>query len=184
MAQDKPEFMKNEIGIGTSWFPAYLFIQTETIDNYGIIASYHYKITPSFDVHMGVLYNTRIVVNNSSNLNDKGYFIGSHIGVSQNIFTIKRWSLYGALDFLYTYTMNEGEVYRPYFTTYENRFYSGLGLGTRFKLSSSLYVEMEFNHGYGYRHYKTVFEDNSVLIEKDWDWDAFKIFGLQLIYNF
>lgn len=183
-AQSNMDFKRNEIGIGTSWFPAYLIVQTETIDDYGIILSYHYKITPNFAIHTGVLYNTRIAINNSSNLNDKGYFIGSHIGVTQNIFTIKRWSWYGSLDFLYAYTINESEIHKPYFTTYENRFYAGPGLGTRFKMSSSIYTEMEFNLGYGYRHYKTVREDNLVIIEKAWNWDVFKVFGLQLIYNF
>lgn len=183
-AQPPTDFKRNEIGIGTSWFPAYLFIATEAIDSYGLIGSYQYKITRNFGLRLGVIYNSRIGINNASKLNDKGYFIGTHAGFVRNIFVHKRWTMFGAIDIFYAFAKNDLRAYQPYSTGYKNKYYAGLGVGTNFKITPSFYLEMEFNWGYAYNHYKNVREDGTTSTDTYSEMDALKIFGTQLIYKF
>jgi hypothetical protein len=182
--QPQNNFKRNVIGLGANYFPAYLFLRTPVIDDYGIILSYEYKLGRKIGLRTGVLYNHRIALFDASKIEDKGSFYGVNLGMTGQLFIHNRWEFFGALDVVYTSSINETNDFLPNYVTYAKKFHAGGGLGVNFSINSSWFLQTETNLTYGHYTFENVLDNKPYSTDEYWRYYFFKFFSLQLLYKF
>jgi len=182
-SQDDTVKTRHSVAVGTNWFPAYLFVSTPNIDNYGVIAGYEYSINKLLNTRVGILYNTRIVHLNKDPLPNQDFLIGCNAGLKINLFRFHRFNFSSGFDVVYTRSVNSTYRNVTYQAT-EERLVAGPFLSIDYSFSNFFSVRSESSPTYGSR--KLVARENDIVTQvyKNWGWYSYKVISLELVFKF